>query len=103
MMADFIPRDGWSLGVKKTFDGDHACFMCRAIVTGRAAEHRQENRLPGKDRTEPDGLKGSFIAAESIAPPQKVPTSTTVALASPWQFPGRLLGAPEPPPPKRIG
>ena len=38
MLVSYSQQDGVVEGVKKTFDGDHPCAMCRAIASAKANE-----------------------------------------------------------------
>ena len=38
MIVAYSAEDGFALGVKKTFDGQHPCPLCKAIKRARASE-----------------------------------------------------------------
>nr|MCH1922634.1 hypothetical protein [Shewanella ferrihydritica] len=47
MLADYSAQDGFVVGAKKTFDGEHPCCMCKAIQEGKKKESgAHDKQLP---------------------------------------------------------
>jgi hypothetical protein len=66
MVADYTEEQGVIEGVKQTFDGDHACTMCKEIAAGRAEEEKQKAPLstPTQDTT----IKWISLSMETLVP-----------------------------------
>jgi hypothetical protein len=91
MAAKYVHRDGWSAGLKKTFDGDHPCPICLCI----------------KKASQP----GPSLAAVSPERPLAVsPVTPSVAftldiswnVSSPVAAPHGRARAPDPRPPQAV-
>lgn len=47
MVVRFSQEDSLSAAIEKTFDGQHACKLCRIVAEGKKAEQKQEAQKPG--------------------------------------------------------
>jgi hypothetical protein len=46
MLADNLRTQSMTEAVSQTFDGDHPCSLCKAIVAGKKSEHKSEATSP---------------------------------------------------------
>ena len=42
MLASYTSDGGFSIGVSKTFDGQHPCSLCQAVSSGQEKEQQQK-------------------------------------------------------------
>ena len=89
MLVSYTQKASFPEAVKKTFDGEHPCDLCKAVQTGQSHEKKQEFVV--------SALKWDAVltAIISLRPPA----------AEPWQYPrtisatnARVDGPPTPPP-----
>ncbi len=68
MLVNYSQQDGLVTGVKKTFDGEHPCCLCKKIEQARQQEQKQPNKpLPPSDDLV-KRLGESFFFAETRVP-----------------------------------
>ncbi len=66
MLADYTEERGLIKGVKDTFDGQHACSMCKRIAKDKSTEDQQQ--LPVTKGEKENLAKWFGLASESVAP-----------------------------------
>lgn len=98
MLRDYTEERGLVTGVKETFDGDHACGMCKKIAEQKGEEERK--RLPLRKSTQDSLLKWFGVSPAATLPglrheehAAEVRNDALMAHATSWDTP-----PPVPPP-----
>lgn len=89
MLVSYTQQASFPEAVKKTFDGEHPCDLCKAVQTGQSQEKKREFVV--------SALKWDAVLTASA--------SLRRPVAQPWLYPrlasaltGRVDGPPTPPP-----
>jgi hypothetical protein len=92
MLVSYTQEASFPEAVKKTFDGEHPCNLCKAVQSGKSQEKKQEFVV--------SALKWDAVLTGivTLRPP----------VAEPWQYPGSMAAlnaradGPATPPPRAI-
>jgi hypothetical protein len=101
MSVEYSSQDGVVEGIKKTFDGEHPCALCRAVekVKGEQGKSAPQEALSlGKDFK----LSKDFTVMTTISQPLRLRQEIKLAARRAEIVAlGELLGTPLVPPPRR--
>jgi hypothetical protein len=92
MLADFSRKDSLAVAVKKTFDGQHGCSMCRKIENKQRARETEKEPSP-----EPLRLPEA-IANHGAAAPAYPDFHWRVPPFAPVPYPDFVVAPPRPVP-----
>ena len=105
MLVNYTRSQGVVSGVKKTFDGEHPCALCK-----KAAELRRDEGAPQRDEKPMVELRSRHVWTEMLASGMFfLPGRKSRTLPDPaagirvWKPGGRAADAPPLPPPEWIG
>lgn len=100
MISDYTEERGLLEGVKETFDGRHACAMCKKIATEKGKE--QQKQLPlTKSGQENLGKWFGLSSVMALPEPRWSHTETAVCPGA-LQSPPTQWDAPPPVPPPEL-
>jgi hypothetical protein len=101
MLEDYTEERGLIVGVKETFDGDHACSMCKKIAEGEKEE--QQKRLPLTKTGHENLTKWFGMSPTRVLPPPAWQEDPGLArICQPVDHDTQWEGQPPVPPPKSI-
>ena len=96
MLADYSQRSGSLVtGVEQTFDGRHACDLCRAIQVGKSKEHKESSTVSGAK----EDRKVKALPTKAPAPcAERVMIAVVFPRGDEWVFTSWVEAPPTPPP-----
>lgn len=102
MVADYSEGRGLMVGVKETFDGEHACPMCKKIAAGKQQEQSQQ--LPLSKNVREDLTKWFSISPSGSVLPQPSweDSLATLRIEAPELHSPQWDTQPPVPPPRRV-
>jgi hypothetical protein len=102
MSVDYSAQDGVVIGLKKAFDGEHPCELCKAVAKAKR-DAGESNPLDVPVARKEFKWSKDLSSMDTIAWPQVSRAGTVLALMiCPALAPGRIRVAPPVPPPRLV-